>query len=110
MSFKYRAFCSRNHVNDVSKFDVILAPVITEKATLGSQYNQYTFKVRIDATKPAIKQAVEKIFNVKVEGVRTSILPGKKKRFKQTLGQRSDVKKAIVTLAAGQSLDIAAGV
>jgi large subunit ribosomal protein L23 len=89
-------------------FDIIRTPVITEKATLGSQYNQVSFKVAMDASKPEIKAAVELLFSVKVKAVNTLILPGKVKRFRGTLGKRSDVKKAIVTLAQGSQIDITA--
>ena len=87
---------------------VILAPVITEKATAGSAHNQVTFKVRRDADKPLIKAAVEALFNVKVKAVNTINVGGKEKRFKGRLGQRSDWKKAIVSLAEGQTIDVTA--
>ncbi len=101
-----------NKVN-VSKermYDIIRAPVITEKATMGSEHNQVTFRVPLDASKPEIKAAVEGVFGVKVKAVNTSILKGKVKRFKGRVGQRSDVKKAIVTLEAGHSIDVTTGV
>lgn len=88
-------------------YAVIKAPVITEKATMGSEQGKVTFRVATDASKAEIKQAVEKLFDVKVTAVNTSILKGKVKRFRNTLGKRSDVKKAIVTLAEGQTLDVA---
>ena len=91
-------------------YDIIRAPVITEKATMGSEHNQVTFKVPLDASKPEIKAAVEGIFGVKVKAVNTSVLKGKVKRFKGRLGERSDIKKAIVTLAAGHSIDVTTGV
>ena len=90
-------------------FDVIVAPHITEKATLLSDHNAVVFKVARDATKPAIKAAVEAIFGVSVTGVNTIVQKGKTKRWKGTPYQRSDMKKAIVTLAAGQSIDITDG-
>jgi large subunit ribosomal protein L23 len=89
-------------------YGVILAPVITEKATAGSAHNQVTFKVRRDADKPLIKTAVETLFNVKVTAVNTINVGGKVKRFKGRLGQRSDWKKAIVSLAEGQTIDVTA--
>ena len=89
-------------------YSVILAPVITEKATAGSAHNQVTFKVRRDADKPLIKAAVEALFNVKVKAVNTINVGGKIKRFKGRLGQRSDWKKAIVSLAEGQTIDVTA--
>lgn len=91
-------------------YDIIRAPVITEKATMGSEHNQVTFKVPLDASKPEIRAAVEGVFGVKVKAVNTSVLKGKVKRFKGRVGQRSDVKKAIVTLEAGHSIDVTTGV
>ena len=85
---------------DPRHYDVIVSPVITEKATTLSEHNKVVFRVRKDATKPQIKEAVEKLFNVKVTGVNTQIVKGKVKRFKGQPGRRSDVKKAIVTPAA----------
>lgn len=89
-------------------YDIIRAPLITEKATALSEKNQVCFKVAIDATKPEIKVAVETLFGVKVLGVNTLIQKGKAKRFKGRPGQRSDVKKAFVQLAEGQSIDLTA--
>ena len=91
-------------------YRVILAPVITEKATNGSQHNQVTFKVLPKATKPEIKTAVERLFKVKVEAVNTHNRKGKQKRFRGRLGQRSDVKYAVVTLAEGNTIDVTTGV
>lgn len=91
-------------------YDLIKSPVITEKATMGSEHNQVTFRVPLDASKPEIKAAVEGVFNVKVTAVNTLIQKGKTKRFKGTLGRRSDVKKAVVTLAEGHSIDVTTGV
>lgn len=91
-------------------YDVILAPHVTEKATMGSTHNQVTFKVALTATKPQIKAAVEALFKVEVKGVNTILIKGKAKRFKGRLGQRSDYKKAIVTLKAGQTIDVATGI
>lgn len=91
-------------------FEIIRAPVVTEKSTMGSEHNQVTFKVAKDASKPEIKLAVERLFDVKVEAVNTLVMKGKVKRFKGRLGRRSDYKKAVVTLAEGQSIDIVAGV
>ena len=90
-------------------YDVILSPVITEKSTRVSEFNQVVFRVRTDASKPEIKAAVEKIFGVTVEAVNTLVQKGKTKRFRGRLGRRSDVKKAIVTLAEGQSIDVSTG-
>jgi len=91
-------------------FDVIRAPVITEKSTMASEHNQVTFRVPLDATKPEIKAAVEGLFNVQVTAVNTLIQKGKTKRFRGIKGRRSDVKKAIVTLAPGQSIDVTTGI
>lgn len=91
-------------------YDIIRAPVITEKATMGSEHGQVTFKVPLDATKPEIKLAVEGVFGVKVTAVNTLRAKGKVKRFRGRLGQRSDVKKAVVTLAEGQTIDVTTGV
>ncbi len=94
---------------DPRHYDVILGPVITEKATTASENGKVVFNVRKDATKPQIKAAVEKLFDVKVEAVNTLIRKGKVKRFRGTVGRQSDVKKAIVTLAEGQSIDVTTG-
>jgi large subunit ribosomal protein L23 len=91
---------------DISHYDVILAPHITEKSTLLSEHNSVVFKVAPQATKPQIKAAVEALFGVSVTGVNTLTAKGKTKRWKGRPYQRSDVKKAIVTLAEGQSIDV----
>jgi large subunit ribosomal protein L23 len=96
-------------VQDPRHYDVILSPLVTEKATTMSQHNQVVFRVARTASKPQIKEAVEKLFNVKVAGVNTLILKGKAKGFRGRAGMRSDVKKAIVTLAEGHSIDITTG-
>jgi len=94
---------------DPRLYDVILAPVITERATALSEHNKVVFKVASSATKPQIKEAVEKLFDVKVKAVNTLVRKGKVKRFKGTVGRQSDVKRAIVTLAEGQSIDVTTG-
>ncbi len=94
---------------DPSLYDIVLAPHITEKATMASEHNQVVFRVALKATKPQIKQAVEALFKVNVTSVNTLITKGKTKRFRGRLGTRGDVKKAIVTLAAGQSIDVTTG-
>lgn len=91
-------------------YQVIHSPVVTEKATLLSQFNQVTFRVPLDADKPEIKAAVEALFKVKVSAVNTLRQKGKVKRFKGRVGRRSDFKKAIITLAEGQSIDITTGI
>jgi large subunit ribosomal protein L23 len=97
-------------MNQERMYDIILSPVVTEKSTRISELNQVTFNVRSDAAKPEIKKAVEGLFNVKVTAVNTMVTKGKTKRFKGKPYQRSDVKKAIVTLAAGQSIDVTTGI
>jgi len=94
---------------DPRHYDVIVSPVITEKATAASEQNKVVFKVARTATKPQIKAAVEKLFNVKVKSVNTLIRMGKFKTFKGKVGQQSDVKKAVVTLAEGSSIDFTTG-
>jgi len=95
---------------DISHYDVILAPHITEKSTLLSEHNAVVFKVANSASKPQIKAAVEALFGVSVTGVNTMNVKGKTKRWKGKPYTRSDVKKAVVTLAEGQSIDITSGI
>jgi large subunit ribosomal protein L23 len=90
-------------------YDVILAPVITEKSTMASERNQVIFKVAPTATKPQIKEAVEKLFDVKVKAVNTLVRKGKFKAFRGRPGQQSDLKKAIVTLEEGHRIDVTTG-
>ncbi len=97
-------------MSEARHYDVILRPIITEKSTRLSEHNQLVFAVRKDASKPEIKAAVEAIFKVKVEAVNTLVLKGKTKRFRGRPGRRSDVKKAIVTLAEGHSIDVTTGI
>lgn len=96
-------------MTDLRQYDVILSPVITEKSTMASEFNQVTFEVPISATKPQIKGAVEDLFDVKVKAVNTVIMRGKTKRFQGMLGKRKKRKKAIVTLEEGQSIDVTTG-
>ncbi len=91
-------------------FDLLLKPVVTEKSTIGVENNQVTFKVAINATKPEIKEAIEQVFGVKVNAVNTLRQQGKIKRFRGVVGKRPDFKKAIVTLAEGETIDITTGV
>jgi large subunit ribosomal protein L23 len=95
--------------SDPRHYDLILSPVITEKATIASEQNQVMFKVAKHATKPQIKEAVEKLFDVKVKSVNTLIRKGKHKAFKGRMGEQSDVKKAIVTLEEGHRIDVTTG-
>ena len=90
-------------------YGTILAPVITEKATMLSEHNKVVFRVPLTATKDQVKEAVEKLFNVKVAAVNTIRNKGKTKRFRGVEGKRSDTKKAIVTLLAGYSIDVTTG-
>ncbi len=101
---------SKPAVSRERMYDLIVAPVITEKSTLGSEHNQVTFRVPLSATKPEIKAAVEGLFNVKVKAVNTLIAKGKTKRFRGVVGYRSDVKKAVVTLAEGHKIDVTTGI
>ena len=94
---------------DPHHYDVILSPVITEKATLASDKNQVMFRVATTATKPQIKEAVEKLFDVKVKNVNTLVRKGKVKAFKGTIGTQSPVKRAIVTLEEGHTIDVTTG-
>ncbi|MBK8209951.1 MAG: 50S ribosomal protein L23 [Rhodospirillales bacterium] len=90
-------------------YEVIRRPLITEKATRASEHNQVAFVVALDASKPEIKAAVEMLFKVKVDAVNTLRQKGKSKRFRGRLGQRSDIKKAFVTLAEGHTIDVTTG-
>ncbi|MBZ0325834.1 MAG: 50S ribosomal protein L23 [Alphaproteobacteria bacterium] len=97
-------------IDKARAYDVILAPVVTEKATLGSEHGQVTFRVAPDADKLEIKRAVESLFGVRVTAVNTLRQNGKVKRFRGRLGRRSDSKKAVVTLAEGHTIDVTTGV
>ena len=90
-------------------YDLIRKPVITEKATMASENGAVVFQVAMDATKPQIKEAVESVFGVKVKAVKATITKGKAKRFRGRPGERSDVKKAYVTLEEGNSIDVSTG-
>ena len=101
---------AKNDTIDTRHYDVIVAPHITEKSTLLSENNAVVFKVSKDATKPQIKEAVEALYDVKVAGVNTIVQKGKTKRWKGKPYKRTDIKKAVVTLAEGQMIDITEGV
>ena len=90
-------------------YDVIRKPIITEKATMASEANAVVFEVAIDSTKPQIKAAVEELFSVKVKAVNTTVTKGKSKKFRGRDGERSDVKKAYVTLEEGNTIDVTTG-
>ena len=94
---------------DPRHYDIVVSPVITEKATNLTEQNKVVFRVAPKATKPQIKEAVEKLFDVKVVSVNTLVTKGKVKMFRGTRGKRSDVKKAVVTLAEGESIDVTTG-
>ena len=94
---------------DPRHYDLILSPIITEKATNASERNQVMFRVAKHATKPQIKEAVEKLFDVKVKSVNTLVRRGKVKLFRGISGQKSDVKRAIVTLEEGHTIDVTTG-
>ena len=96
-------------MKEADLYDVLRSPVITEKATMASEYNQVMFNVARTATKPQIKQAVERLFTVKVKAVNTLNRKGKVKRFKGRTGKQSDIKRAVVTLEEGHAIDITTG-
>ena len=96
-------------MTDLRHYDVIVSPAITEKSTVASEQNQVVFNVARKATKPEIKAAIEALFGVKVQAVNTLIRKGKVKRFRGTIGKQGDVKKAVVTLVDGHSIDVATG-
>ncbi len=96
-------------MTDLRHYDVIVSPAITEKSTLASDNDQVVFNVARTASKPEIKAAVEALFGVKVKAVNTLVRKGKVKRFRGVVGKQSDVKKAIVTLAEGQTIDVSTG-
>ena len=97
-------------VADARHYDIVLAPHITEKSTMLSETNAVVFRVATKASKPEIKAAIEALFNVKVTNVNTIVTKGKTKRWKGKPYQRSDMKKAIITLADGQSIDVTSGI
>lgn len=97
-------------VSSERMYEVIRRPVVTEKSTLGSEHNQVTFEVPLDASKLEIKAAVEQVFKVKVKAVNTLRHKGKTKRFRGQIGKRSDMKKAFVTLDEGHSIDVTTGI
>ena len=94
---------------DPRHYDLILSPIITEKATNASELNQVMFRVARDATKPQIKEAIEKLFDVKVKSVNTLVRKGKTKVFRGNFGSQSDTKRAIVTLEEGHRIDVTTG-
>ena len=101
---------AKDQAIDVRHYDVVRGPHITEKSTMASEHNAVVFRVANDATKPQIKAAIEALFSVKVTGVNTIVQKGKTKKWKGQPYRRSDFKKAIVTLAEGQSIDVTTGI
>ena len=91
-------------------YELIRRPLVTEKSTMNSEFNQFTFEVPVDANKHEIKTAIQTLFKVKVTGVNTILQKGKTKRFRGQAGRRSDYKKAVVTPADGDSIDVTTGV
>lgn len=104
-----RARTKPKAISAIKAYDTILSPIITEKGTTLSERNQVMFRVAMTSTKPEIKSAIEQLFKVKVKAVNTLIIKGKEKRFKGVKGKRADSKKAIVTLEAGQTIDVTTG-
>ena len=100
----------RVRVSEGRALALLRAPVITEKSTTGAEHNQVTFRVPLDATKPEIRAAVERLFEVEVKAVNTVRQKGKAKRFRGRPGRRPDTKKAIVSLAEGSSIDVTTGI
>ena len=98
------------NMSENKAYQIILSPLVTEKSTQQSEFNKMVFSVPVNATKLEVKSSIEKIFSVKVKSVNTILLKGKVKRFKGVLGRRSNTKKAIVTLAPGNTIDLSAGV
>ena len=107
MSWKY---FNKQTVSNEHRYELLRFPVITEKAMLGSEHNQVTFRVPLDASKPEIKSAVEQVFDVKVVSVNTLRQKGKTKVFRGRKGRRNDYKKAVVRLEEGQSIDVTTGI
>ena len=105
-----KRYSGKTTISQERMYELVRAPVITEKTTRGSEHNQVTFRVPLDASKPEIKAAVEGLFKVKVKAVNTLRVAGTTKRFKGRLGYRSDFKKAIVSLAEGQTIDVTTGI
>ena len=110
MSWKYARRSAATKVSQERMYDLVRRPVVTEKSTRASEHNQVVFVVPHDATKPEIKLAVEGLFKVKVKAVNTLRTEGKVKRFRGRIGQRSDTKKAYVTLEEGHSIDVSTGI
>lgn len=110
MSWKYARRAAATKVSSERMYELLRRPVVTEKSTLASQYGQVVFEVPLDASKPEIKAAVEGLFKVKVTAVNTLRSNGKVKRFRGQLGRRVNTKKAYVTLAEGQQIDITTGI
>jgi large subunit ribosomal protein L23 len=105
-----RRYSGKAVVSQERMYEIVRAPLVTEKSTRGSEHNQVTFRVPLDATKPEIKAAIETLFKVKVKAVNTLRVYGKIKRVRGRIGRRSDVKKAIISLVEGQTIDVTTGI
>jgi large subunit ribosomal protein L23 len=105
-----RRYSGKAKISQERMYELVRSPFITEKSTRGSEHNQVTFRVPLDATKPEIKTAVETLFKVKVKAVNTIRVAGKLKRFRGRPGTRSDFKKAMVSLVEGQTIDVTTGI
>lgn len=105
-----RRYSGKVTISRERMYELVRAPMITEKTTRGSEHNQVTFRVPLDATKPEIKAAIEGLFKVKVKAVNTIRVAGKRKVWRGRPGARSDFKKAIVSLAEGQTIDVTTGI
>jgi len=105
-----RRYSGKVKISHERMYELVRSPFITEKSTRGSEHNQVTFRVPLDATKPEIRAAIEALFKVKVKAVNTIRVAGKLKRFRGRPGTRSDFKKAIVSLVEGQTIDVTTGV
>lgn len=110
MSWKYARRSAATKISNERMYELVRRPVVTEKSTRASEHSQVVFVVPNDASKPEIKAAVEGLFKVKVKAVNTLLQKGKVKRFRGRIGQRSDVKKAYVTLEQGHSIDVTTGI
>ena len=101
---------TRNSISKERMYEIIRSPIVTEKSTFVSEYNQVVFQVAINSNKKEIKEALETLFKVKVKSVNTIRQNGKIKRFKGTIGKRPDVKKAFITLEEGNTIDVSTGI
>lgn len=105
-----RRYVQNRTISEIDAYDLIRSPLVTEKSTMGSEHNQITFRVPLSATKPQIRAAVETVFKVKVTAVNTIRQKGKTKLFRGRKGRRPDYKKAMVSLAEGEVIDVTSGI